>query len=218
MRQLNMSGRRSLILGLTGGIASGKSLVAEAFRALGALVVSADDLAREAVSPGSKTLCQLVDRFGRKILLADGSLDRKALAEQIFADDRAREALNRITHPAIAALAEKRLRELAHQGAPLVVYEAPLLFEAGAEKRVDAVLVVSIDERLQRARLMQRDGLNEEQAQARIASQMPQAEKAAKADYVLENSGSPEATVAQVRRLFQKLVAPAAPGLAENQE
>ena len=218
MRQQNMSGRRSLILGLTGGIASGKSLVAEAFRTLGALVVSADDLAREAVRPGSEPLRQLVDRFGRKILLADGALDRKALAEQIFADDRAREALNRITHPAIAALAEKRLRELAQRGAPLVVYEAPLLFEAGAEKRVDAVLVVSIDERQQRTRLMQRDGLNEEQVQARIASQMPQAEKAAKADYVLENSGSPEATVEQVRRLFQKLVAPAAPDLSENQE
>lgn len=218
MRQQNMSGRRSLILGLTGGIASGKSLVAEAFRDLGALVVSADDLAREAVRPGSETLRQLVDRFGRKILLADGSLDRKALAEQIFADDRAREALNRITHPAIAALAEKRLQELAQRGAPLVVYEAPLLFEAGAEERVDAVLVVSIDDRLQRTRLMQRDGLNEEQAQARIASQMPQAEKAAKADYVLENSSSPEATVAQVRRLFQKLVALPAPNLSENQE
>lgn len=218
MRQQNMSGKRSLILGLTGGIASGKSLVAEAFRSLGALVVSADDLAREAVRPGSQALRQLVDRFGRKILLADGSLDRKALAGKIFADDRAREALNRITHPAIAALADKRLLELAQQGAPLVVYEAPLLFEAGAEKRVDAVLVVCIDERLQRARLMQRDDLNEEQAQARIASQMPQAEKAAKADYVLENSGSPEATLEQVRRLFQKLVAPTAPGFAENRE
>jgi dephospho-CoA kinase len=129
--------------------------------------------------------------------------------------------LNRITHPAIAVLAEKRLQELAQQGAPLVVYEAPLLFEAGAEKRVDAVLVVRIDERLQCERLMRRDGLTEAQARARIAAQMPQAEKVARADYVLENSGSPAATVEQVRRLFLKLVAttaPVAPDSAENRE
>ena len=194
MKARNSAGRRSLILGVTGGIASGKSLVVETFRALGALVVSADELAREAVRPGSETLHRLVGQFGREILLADGTLDRKGLAERVFADARARAALNRITHPAIAALAEQRLRELARHGGGLVVYEAPLLFEAGAEKRVDAVLVVRIDERLQLERLMRRDGLTEGQARARIAAQMPQTEKVARADYVIDNSGSPEAT------------------------
>lgn len=221
MRKQKLSGRRSMILGLTGGIAAGKSMVAEAFRSLGALVISADELAREAVRPGSEALRLLVEHFGRGILQADGSLNRKALAERVFADAGSREALNQITHPAIAHLAEKRLRELACQGAPLVVYEAPLLFEAGAETRVDAVLVVRIDEDLQCLRLMQRDALSEAQARARIAAQMPQAEKLARADYVLDNSGTPEATAVQVRQLYQKLVAlraPTIPAPAESRE
>jgi len=197
--------RRSLVLGVTGSIASGKSMVVEVFRSLGACVVSADGLSREAVAPGSETLARLVAQFGRKILLPDGSLDRKALAERIFGDPAAREALNRITHPAIAALAEKRLAELARQGARLVVYEAPLLFEAGAEKRVDAVLVVRIEESLQLARLMRRDGLSEAQARARVAAQMPQAEKVARADFVIDNSGTPAATARQVRSLCRRL-------------
>jgi dephospho-CoA kinase len=221
MRPQNLSARRSLIIGVTGGIASGKSLVTATFRSLGAVVVSADELAREAVRPGSETLRRLVGQFGREILQADGALDRKALAERIFTDAGAREALNRITHPAIAALAEKRLQELAQQTGRLIVYEAPLLFEAGAEKRVDAVLVVRIDEPLQVERLMRRDGLTEEQARVRIAAQMPQAEKMTRADYVIDNSGSPEATSEQVRRIFRKLVALpplAAPGSAESRE
>jgi dephospho-CoA kinase len=221
MRPQNLSARRSLILGVTGGIASGKSLVTETFRSLGALVVSADELAREAVRPGSETLRRLVGQFGREILQADGALDRKALAERVFTDAGAREALNRITHPAIAALAEKRLQELSQQAGRLVVYEAPLLFEAGAEKRVDEVLVVRIDEPLQVERLMRRDGLTEGQARTRIAAQMSQAEKVARADYVVDNSGSPEATAEQVRKIFRQLVAlppPAAPGSAESRE
>lgn len=221
MRPQNLSARRSLILGVTGGIASGKSLVTETFRSLGALVVSADELAREAVRPGSETLRRLVGQFGREILQTDGSLDRKALAERVFTDAGAREALNRITHPAIAALAEKRLQELSRQAGRLVVYEAPLLFEAGAEKRVDAVLVVRIAEPLQVERLMRRDGLSEAQARARIASQMPQAEKVARADYVIDNSGSPEATSEQVRKIFRQLGALpplAAPDSAESRE
>jgi dephospho-CoA kinase len=221
MRPQNLSARRSLILGVTGGIASGKSLVTETFRSLGALVVSADELAREAVRPGSETLRRLVGQFGREILQADGALDRKALAERVFTDAGAREALNRITHPAIAALAEKRLQELSQQAGRLVVYEAPLLFEAGAEKRVDEVLVVRIDEPLQVERLMRRDGLTEGQARTRIAAQMSQAEKVARADYVVDNSGSPEATAEQVRKIFRQLVALpplAAPGSAESRE
>lgn len=221
MRPQNLSARRSLILGVTGGIASGKSLVTETFRSLGALVVSADELAREAVRPGSETLRRLVGQFGREILQTDGSLDRKALAERVFTDAGAREALNRITHPAIAALAEKRLQELSRQAGRLVVYEAPLLFEAGAEKRVDAVLVVRIAEPLQVERLMRRDGLSEAQARARIDSQIPQAEKVARADYVIDNSGSPEATSEQVRKIFRQLGALpplAAPDSAESRE
>jgi dephospho-CoA kinase len=202
------------VLGVTGGIASGKSTVTRLLRALGAAVVSADELAREAVRPGSPALRQLVERFGAEILQADGTLDRRAMAGRVFSDAAARSTLNSITHPAIAALAQERIGALRRQGAPLIVYEAPLLFEAGAEKRVDAVLVVTLDERLQVARLMARDGLDEAQARARIAAQIPQAQKAARADYVIDNSGPPEATEAQVRQLLARLTgaAPRAPG------
>jgi len=199
-----------MILGVTGGIASGKSTVTEILASLGAAVVSADQLARQAVRPGSETLERLVGRFGPSILLPDGSLDRKALGSLVFADGRARKDLNAIVHPAIAALAEARLQELSSQGLPLIVYEAPLLFEAGAAKRVDAVLVVRLDEDQQLRRLRERDGLDERAARARIASQMPQEEKVARADFLVDNSGSLQQTEEQVRRLFNRLV-PRAP-------
>ncbi len=199
-----------MILGITGGIASGKSTVTRIFGELGAVVVSADQLARDAVGRGSQTLAQLVARFGDDILRSDGELDREALAGVIFSDPEARADLNRITHPAIARLAEERLGELRRQGAPLVVYEAPLLFEAGAEGRVDAVLVVTVDDRLQLQRLRDREGLNEPDALARIASQMPQAQKAARADYLIDNSGTCEETATLVRELFRQITG--APG------
>lgn len=212
--------KRSLILGVTGGIAAGKSMVTQVLRSLGVPVVSADELSREAVRPGSPALRQLTERFGASILQADGMLDRKALAALIFADPQAREALNRITHPAIAALAEEQLGELVRRGEPLIVYEAPLLFEAGAEQRVDEVLVVRVDEPQQLARLMARDALTEAQARARVAAQMPQDQKVARADYLIDNSGSPEETAAQVRALFERLSGrcrPPAPEPEENQ-
>lgn len=200
-----------MILGVTGGIASGKSTVTEIFRSLGATVVSADELAREIVRPGGTVLRQLVERFGRGILRDDGTLNRERLAQTIFADSAARRALNRITHPAIAALAEERLRKASREGAPLVIYEAPLLYEAGSEGRVTAVLVVAIDERLQLRRLMERDGLDEAAARARVVAQMPQAEKVARADYVIDNSGSLAETEERVKALFRSLSTAAAP-------
>ncbi|ALC15740.1 dephospho-CoA kinase [Desulfuromonas soudanensis] len=199
-----------MILGVTGGIASGKSTVTEILASLGATVVSADQLARQAVRPGTETLERLVRRFGPSILLPDGTLDRKALGSLVFADETARKDLNAIIHPAIAALAEARLQELSRRGLPLIVYEAPLLFEAGAAERVDAVLVVRLHEDLQLRRLMERDGLDEGSARARIASQMPQEEKVARADFLVDNSGSLQQTEEQVRRIFSRLV-PGAP-------
>jgi dephospho-CoA kinase len=195
-----------MILGVTGSIASGKSTVTEILRTLGAAVVSADMLAREAVRPGTETLERLVRRFGSPILLSDGTLDRKTLGSLVFADAAARKDLNAIVHPAIAALAKARLRDLSCQGFPLIVYEAPLLFEAGAAERVDAVLVVHLDEELQLRRLRERDGLDEGAARARIGSQMPQEEKVARADYLVDNSGSLQQTEEQVRRIFNRLV------------
>lgn len=194
-----------MILGVTGGIACGKSTVVELFRQYGAAVVSADELAREAVAPGSATLQALVERFGRGILTADGRLDRAGLAARIFASPEERTVLESITHPAIKVLAEERLRSLANTGVKLIVYEAPLLFEAGAEGRVDAVAVVTVSESQQLARLMARDRLSAAEARARIAAQLPLAEKVARADFVIDNSASVEKTVLQVRDLFNRL-------------
>lgn len=196
-----------MILGITGGIASGKTLVTRIFRQLGATVVSADELAREVVAPGSETLIRLTERFGPGILLPSGELDRAALATRVFTDPQARADLNAITHPAIGALAVARLAELAASGGPLVVYEAPLLYEAGAEGRVDAVLVVTVSEPLQLQRLMARDQLSEAAARERIAAQWPQQEKAARADFVMVNDDTPAVLEAKVRALFARLQA-----------
>lgn len=199
-----------MILGVTGGIASGKTLVTSILRRLGAAVVSADELAREAVAPGSATLARLVEHFGPSILLPSGELDRPALGALIFADPQARAVLNAITHPAIASLSVVRLAQLTAADWPLVVYEAPLLFEAGAESRVDAVLVVTVPETQQLQRLMARDRLSETAARERIAAQLPQAEKAARADFVIANDDTVAALEAQVRALFLRLTVPAA--------
>ncbi|MEJ2199966.1 MAG: dephospho-CoA kinase [Desulfuromonadaceae bacterium] len=193
-----------MILGITGGIATGKSSVAKMFQTLGAKLISADDLAREVVVPGTPTLSRLIKRFGSKILLADGSLNRKALASLVFSDARARADLNQIMHPAIAELAERRLQELAHCP-KLIVYEAPLLFEAQAEGRVDAVLVVTSDKQQQLQRLMERDQISATAAHSRIAAQMPQSEKIKRADYVMDNSGSLEQLQQQVKALYDRL-------------
>lgn len=195
----------TVVLGVTGGIASGKSTVTGLLRALGAAVVSADELARQAVLPGSRVLDRLAARFGRRVLTAEGRLDRPVLADIVFGDEQARKDLNAIMHPAIAELAEKALARLRGEGAPLVIYEAPLLFEAGAEGRVDAVLVVTVGEATQLRRLMERDGLGEAAAKARIAAQMSEEEKVARADYVIDNSGDLESTRGQVQRLFPRL-------------
>lgn len=198
----------NLILGITGNIASGKSLVAGAFARQGAAVVDADRLAREIVAPGSQVLGRLQEFFGADILLASGELNRERLGQIIFSDPAAREELNRITHPAIAELAIERLQMLkAKPGIVLIVYEAPLLFEAGAEGRVDKVLVVKIDPEIQLRRLMARDGLDETAAKQRIAAQMTQQEKLARADYIVDNSGSVEEVLQQVAELWERLTA-----------
>ncbi len=196
----------NLILGITGNIASGKSLIAGAFARRGAAVVDADRLAREIVTAGNPVLQQIVAQFGRAILLENGELNRAQLGQIIFADPAAREELNRITHPAIADLAIARLQQLkAKPGIPLVIYEAPLLFEAGAEGRVDRVLVVKVEPQVQLQRLMARDGLDESAAKQRIAAQMSQQEKLARADFIIDNSGTVEQALRQVDELWERL-------------
>lgn len=198
---------RALVLGVTGGIACGKSLVADLFRKEGATVLSADELAREAVQRGSSTLQLIVERFGPELLTPEGELDRPALARRIFGDPAGRAELNRLTHPVIGAMAEERIQHFLQQQdpAPLLIYEAPLLFEAQAEARVNLVLVVAVDEAVQLQRLMRRDNLGHAEALQRIRAQMSLAEKKARADIILDNSGSLETTAAAVRSLYRKL-------------
>jgi len=196
-----------MILGVTGGIASGKSTVVALLADLGAQVVSADQLSRDLVEPGKPALAALVTRFGETILNSDGTLDRKGLGERVFADPEARRDLEAILHPAIAKLSRQRLQQAVDQVGPdgLVVYEAPLLYEAGAEDRVDRVLTVTVAEDVQLQRLTKRDQCDVTAAQQRIDAQMPQEEKARRADYVLDNSADLPALKSKVHQLFYQL-------------
>lgn len=176
-------------IGLTGGIASGKSTVARRMAALGAGVVDADALAREVVAPGSDALREICESFGDGVLDPAGQLDRKRLGAIVFADDTARARLNAITHPRIAALSAQRIAALQETDVPYVVYEAALLVEGGLHRAMSALVVVTSDAATQTARIKARDGLNEGEATARIAAQLPDEAKVAVADYVIENNG-----------------------------
>ena len=192
------------IIGLTGGIASGKSSVARILESLGVVVIDADQLAREAVSPGEEAYRSIVAGFGDGILNPDRTINRQALGKIVFADPAARRRLERITHPAIARLAEERLTALRNAGAPVVVYMAPLLIEAGVASRVDEIWVVYADRETQVARLMLRDGLGREEALQRLAAQMPMEEKRTLGRIVIDNSGTPEETERQVKDLWER--------------
>lgn len=179
------------VIGLTGGIASGKSSVAALLERQGIPVIDADQLARDAVLPGTAALRQIAANFGARVLDAAGALDRTALAGVVFADADARKKLEAIVHPAIKELAEKKLAALRESGEAVAVYMAPLLIEAGATDRVDEIWVVYVDRETQLQRLMARDGISREQAAQRLAAQMPMAEKASFGRVVIDNCGSP---------------------------
>lgn len=178
------------IIGLTGGIASGKSVVAGVLRNEGVPVVDADALAREVVAPGSAGLRDVVSAFGESVLAANGGLDREALGRIAFANPDARKRLEAITHPRIAGLSLERLAQATAGTTAYVVYEAPLLVETGAHRGLAALVVVSADPDTQVARMRARDGLAQAGARARLAAQLPLAEKVAVADWVIENDGS----------------------------
>ena len=192
------------IIGLTGGIASGKNTVARILERLGAVVIDADQLAREVVDPGEPAYNAVVAEFGEGILSPDRTIDRKALGRIVFADPSARGLLERITHPAIAGLAEQKLATLREAGTPVVIYMAPLLIEAGVTSRVDEVWVVYADPETQVTRLMQRDGVDRAQALQRLAAQMPMKEKCAYGKVVIDNRGTPDETERQVREIWKR--------------
>ena len=195
------------IIGLTGGIASGKTTVARMLAELGAIVVDADQISREAVMPGSAALAALVEEFGSDILLPDGTLDRARVARTVFHDPAARKRLEAILHPAIRQLADQKLTELRKVGTEVVLYVAPLLIEAGAVSRVDEIWVVHVDQATQISRLMSRDGLTEQEALQRIAAQMPMEEKRKYGKVVIENGQGIDQTAKQVKQIWEREVA-----------
>lgn len=202
------SGRPFLLVGLTGGIATGKSTVSAMLQRLGAVVIDADQLAREVVEPGEPALAEIVGEFGREVLRADGTLDRKRLGAIVFGDAAQRARLEAITHPRIRERFAQRLAGLlAREFRGLVFFDAPVLVESGGYTTMDRLVVVTADEPTQIARLVARDGIDREEARRRIASQMPLAEKAKLAHHVIDNSGDRAATETRVRQVHAALAA-----------
>jgi dephospho-CoA kinase len=198
--------RRPLkLIGLTGGIGSGKSTVARLIAERGVPVIDADGLAREVVAPGQPALADIAAAWPQ-VIAADGTLDRKRLGALVFADPAARRQLEAITHPRIKALATARIQTLAEEGHKLAFYEASLLVESGQYRAYDGLVVVraSVENQLRRA--MARDGFTEAEARVRIAAQAPLEEKLRFATAVIDNDGDPDATRAQVNALVDELL------------
>jgi len=189
---------RRLRIGLTGGIASGKSTVAQEFTRLGVPVIDADVAARSVVAPNTPGLAQVIERFGPGVLAETGELDRRALRDLIFSDPGSRRDLERILHPLIRADMEKSAEQAV---GPYVVMAIPLLIEGGPSDRVDRILVVDVDEAVQLRRVMERDGGTSDQARSILASQAARSARLAAADDVLLNSG----TVTDLRQAVDRL-------------
>jgi dephospho-CoA kinase len=192
------------VVGLTGGIASGKSTVTAMFRELGAEVIDADQVAREVLEPGTPGLEEVARRFPG-VVDASGRLDRVALGRHVFADPAERRALEAIVHPRIREEVARRTEALARAGVSVVLYDAALLIENGLHRGMDGVVLVSAPEAEQRARLAARDGLDDAAITARLAAQLPLADKRAHATWLVDNGGSLDDTRAQVRRIWEDI-------------
>lgn len=189
------------VIGLTGGIATGKSSVAQFFTEKNIPVVDADQLAREAVLPGTPALKRIISLFGSKVLTPDGTLDRKRLGALVFPDPEKRRQLESILHPEIRRLAEERIALAAGAGHKRLIYMAPLLIEAGVTDRVNDIWVVTVHPEIQLERLMRRDGISHEQAQGIVDSQMPLSEKERYGTVIIDNSG----TAKQTRMILEQV-------------
>jgi dephospho-CoA kinase len=204
-----------LRVGLTGGLASGKSTVAAFFRELGAFHVDADRISHELLAPSGGAEQEVVARFGPGIVGTDGAIDRGALAAIVFADPRALADLNALVHPRVRAEIARRIAD--HEsGAPraeVALVDAALLVESGMRRELDALIVVACGEEQQIARAVARGGMTEGEARARVAAQAPLAEKIAAADYVIDNDASIEETKRQVRRVWDELRKPRGRGV-----
>jgi len=194
-----------LKIAITGGVGSGKSTVARMFRELGVPVIDADEVAKAVVAPGQPAWQELRRLYGPEYFLADGSLDRAKVAGRVFENTQERRRLEAIIHPRVAAEIRARLQELEAQGAPLVLVEVPLLFEAGLEKHYDRVIVVDAGEADQVRRLRDRDSRSEAEIAGILAAQMPLKEKIKKADFVVDNRGDLNLTLSQVKIILGEL-------------
>ena len=195
------------LIGLTGGIASGKSTVAAILARLGAAVINADELSREVVQPGKEAWKEIVDLFGPEILQKDNTLDRRKLRKIVFDRPAARKQLEAIIHPRVRALAEAKIQELATAGHSVIVYEVPLLFEVQLHHWLRPVILVACDANTQKTRLRQRDRLTETEAQKHIKAQMSLDEKRKLADYIIENNGSFEELEHRVQSVLDEIKA-----------
>lgn len=195
------------VIGLTGGIGSGKSQFAKYLADCGAVVINADKLGHQILKPGSDACKEITAAFGKEIITPEGEVDRSRLAEVVFNDRDALQQLNRITHPKILQVVRARLEEERQKGTVVVVIEAPLLIEAGWRTAIDEVWVVTASESTILKRLKKRGGLTESQMRARIHAQISDAERLKHADTVINNDGSADELKATARRLWDKMTA-----------
>lgn len=194
------------VIGLTGGIASGKSTISMLLKNRGAVIIDADKIAREIMTPGKPVWHAVIEHFGREILLDGKNIDRKKLGRIVFSDQKLLETLNSITHPAIVQEIKERLDYYRHKNEKVVVVDAALLLEIGLDSLVDEVWVVVVDEKNQLKRLMDREkGMDLEEARNRIRAQMPLDEKIKMADKIIDNSGSIEETERQIDELWREI-------------
>lgn len=192
-------------LGLTGGIATGKTTISNYLKTKGIPVLDADEYARKVVEPGTPGLTDIVNTFGKQVLQSDGSLNRKLLGQIIFNDMTARQKLNDITHPRIQQMMTDELQKLAKGKTPLVILDIPLLLENHNIAGADSIMIVTVPESIQLNRLMQRNNLTKEEAQRRIDAQMPLSEKEKLADFIVDNSGTIANTLTQVDKVIQNI-------------
>lgn len=195
-----------IVVGLTGGIGSGKSTVARFFKEIGAVLIDADELAHDAIRRGGASYDQVVAHFGERVLTAEGEIDRKRLGRIVFNDPAERHRLNQIIHPWVLAEAKRREAQISEQNpAAVVIFEVPLLIESGAHREVDRVVVVRADRETRIHRLGRRDGLSPEEANKRIGAQMPEDERILYADYVVETDRPLSDVRRQVEEIYRVL-------------
>ena len=195
-----------LIVGLTGGVASGKTAVSQVLKEEGAYIIDADQIARELVQPQKPAWNELIKAFGQEILQEDGSIQRKKLADKIFVDPKQRKLLNQILHPRIKEEMDRRTKEIGEKDPQaIVVIDAPLIVELGDHREMDKLIVVTSTQTQQIERLKDRDRTNTEEALRIVSSQMPLEEKLKFADYVIRNEGSMEETKKRAKEVYQEL-------------